>query len=52
MFIICYNSPIIWIIAKIYMCVTRPEQVSFIKKLLCDVYYVCLKLETEDYTRL
>ena len=34
------------------MCVTRPEQVSFIKKLLCDVYYVCLKLETEDYTRL
>ena len=22
------------------MCVTRPEQVSFIKKLLCDVYYV------------
>ena len=34
------------------MCVTRPEQVSFITKLLFDVYYVCLKLETEDYTRL
>ena len=48
-FIIRYNSPIIWVIAKIICPQWNKGQAYFIVKLLHNVYCVCVELETKDY---